>query len=231
MTFSPDYLLVTCHLASPLAGEAPQLDALLEWAISMHHQQGNDTRRRVARRFPSLEEASIPIPLVRESIGGVPVACSSSPILPVAQAQSVEHFNKRLATEHADLLAPEHRKTVNHNGWWTKSYRLPVDVRRVNRVVWFARGNRDGLLRALNQVKAIGQRPAKGYGQVHRWEIEKGMAPYWWFAKIPTGTLLMRPLPLCPELPENLIGYKKSFGACTPPYWHGDRQREIVVPV
>jgi CRISPR type IV-associated protein Csf3 len=227
-----DHLMVTCFLAAPLAGAAPQLDGLLEWAMSIHNHNGNHERWKVDRRFAAPALESIAIPIAREKIGGWPVACSSSPIVPRADSTTVEYVTKKLAVEHADLLAPEERKQVSTTGSWTKSYRLPLDVRRVDKVVWFAKGNRAGLIRALKQVRAIGQRTAKGFGVVHRWEVDKNVEPHWWYSRHATGTVLMRPLPVCEELPRDLVGYKRTFGACCPPYWHAqDRYCEIVEPV
>jgi len=233
MTESPDSLKVTAYLVSPLAGPAPILDSLLEWAMCVHVHGGNETRWKVDRRFPAPDIATIPIPLVRERIGGWSVACCSSPILPAIYASTVEHITKRIAVEHSDLLAPEERRQVNTTGFWTKSYRLPLDVRRVEKVVWFARGNRKGLVDLLKQVHAIGQRPAKGYGRVLRWEVDKGAPDAWWFAEddAGAGTVLMRPLPKCAELPRDLIGFREYYGACCPPYWHPDRYGDIVEPV
>ena len=229
---SSDHLLVTCYLAAPLAGHAPHLDALLEWAMSIHNFNGNDERWKVDRRYPVYPPGTIRIPIAHQKIGGWPVACSSSPIVPKADSTTVEYVTKKLAVEHADLLAPEERKQVNVCGFWTKSYRIPLDVRRVEKVMWFAKGNRAGLIRALKQVRAIGQRTAKGFGVVHRWEVEKNVEPCWWYAKADEGTVLMRPLPNCPELPSDLVGYKKTYGACCPPYWHAEgRYCELVEPV
>jgi hypothetical protein len=214
-----------------MAGSPPQLDALLEYSVSVAKHGGTGTRWTVDKQRPVYPPGDIPIPVAREVIGGWPVACCSSPIAEEAAATTVEHITKRMAVEHADLLAPEHRKTVITVGFWTKSYRLPLDVRRVERVVWFCLADREAIEVALGRVKAIGQRVAKGYGAVSRWEVEPTDRECWWYADAPEGTLLMRPLPLCDELPNALVGYRKSFGACCPPYWHGDRYCEIVEPI
>lgn len=224
-------LKITAHMLGPLAGQPPQLDALLEWASSVRAHGGNHTRWTVDRKFPAPEPGSIPIPLARENIGGWPVACCSSPILPEADASTVEHVTKRIAVEHSDLLAPEERRTINTQGFWTKSYRLPLDVRRVGRVVWFARGRREGLLELLGDITAIGQRVAKGYGRVLRWDVEPAGVEAWWFAEGEGGPVLMRALPLCDELPEGLTGCRRTFGACCPPMWHASRYCEIVEPL
>lgn len=224
-----DALKITAYLASPLAGAAPLLDALLEWAMSVHV---GETRGewKVDRRRPAPGIAEIPIPILRVRLGGWPIACCSSPILPTADAETVEHVTKRIATEHADLLAPEERRVIDTTSTWTKSYRLPVQVRRVSRVVWFARGNRHGLMSLLKQIDAIGTRPKAGYGRVKKWDVERGAPEAWWYADSPAGLVLMRPLPLCDELPRELVGYRRDYGACCAPYWHPERLTDVVVP-
>lgn len=228
---SDDCLKVTAHLTSPLAGFAPQLDALLEWAMSMHTMQAHE-HRKVVRQCPAPPVAAIPIPLLRQEMGGWPVACCSAPILPADAATTVEHVCKKIAVEHSDLLHPDARKSVNTQSEWTKSYRIPLQIWRVDRVVWFARAHRKTLQKALRQVRAIGQKTSDSYGVVSEWEVEAGAPPAWWYAKAEGGgTVLMRALPWCEELPQDLVGARRTYGACCPPYWHRDRYGEIVVPL
>jgi len=143
----------------------------------------------------------------------------------------VENYAKRIGVEHATLLAPENRQVVTTTNSWTKSYRLPLRVRRVDRVVWLCVGNRREILKSLRYVPAIGKKIAHGYGIVKEWECEVvGEPPHtfwpWWIDDV-----LMRPLPLNWEnLPRGLHGAKRDFGACNDPYWHPDRYREIIVP-
>jgi len=223
-----DRLRIVARLASPLAGEAPELDALLEWAMSAHHKK-DEPGYKVDRKFAAPELAALPIPILRRTIGGWPVGCCSSPIV-AAEAETVEHFGKRLSVENARLLDPDNRRVVATTNSWTKSYRLPLRIRAVDRIVWFAIGERRSVQHTLKQVRALGQKVSDGYGRVASWEVESGAPDVCWFADGPHGRVLMRSLPAGDELPKNLVGYRTDFGPVCPPYWHHERYCERVVP-
>lgn len=233
-------LRVTAWLTSPLAGEPPQLDALLEWALAPFQEdfQAKQSQglphSRIDRRLPAPPMGTIAIPIMRVHVGKWLVACCSDPILPTPDKETVEHVTKRLAVEYAGLLAPSERKVVAMTNTHLKSYRLPLRVRRVECVRWFASGNRRSLKKALKDVHAIGKKVADGYGRIREWTIEDIAEDYTWFAKCAEGTVLMRTLPLSigptPWLPTDLIGYRKHFGSCCCPFWHPSRFTEIVQP-
>lgn len=225
-----DALLATAHLAGPLAGDPPQLDSLLEWALSLYHSKAVPGYK-VDRKYPAPPPGDIPIPILRVALGRFAVGCCSSPILPVPDAEWVEHVAKRIGVERAGLLAEPSRLVVATTNSWTKSYRLPLRCRRVACVKWFARGDRRETLKLLRKaVPSLGKKVADGYGRVERWEVERVDGDASWFARSPLGPVLMRPLPVGPWLPDPLLGARRSFGACAPPYWHPDRYGEIVVP-
>src|SRR5690606_754416 len=78
-------LLVTAWLESPLAGDPPQLDALLEWSCSARGpafralQEAGLPHLRVDRQWPAPPQGLIPIPVLRRAVGEWQVACCSSP--------------------------------------------------------------------------------------------------------------------------------------------------------
>ena len=223
-------LLVTARLASPLAGEPPALEALLEWAMSLHHPKA-EPGYKVDRRFACPPPGAIPIPVRRRDVGGWPVALCSAAIIPAADSDGHEHIAKRIDVAHAGLLAGPERRVVATTNSWTKSYRLPLRVRRVACVRWFAVGVRREVLATLRRhVHAVGKKVADGYGRVAGWEVEAAPADYSWFAPTDRGPLLMRPLPAGPWLPAGLVGARADFGACVPPLWHPERHCDIVVP-
>lgn len=163
------------------------------------------------------------------------VARISSPVLDVPTHDGTEHIAKRIGVEYASVLAPSERKVVTTTNQWTKSYRLPLRIRRVARVAWLCVGNRREILKALKIIPAIGKKVADGYGRVSRWECERlGEPPhrYWpWWVDSPAGPVLMRPMPAAfDHLPAGLLGAKSDFGACVDPYWHSDRYTEILSP-
>lgn len=225
-----DALIVRARLATALAGDAPHLDALLEWAMSLHHPKAAPGSK-VDRKFAAPAAGAIPIPLARRSVAGMPVALCSSPIVASQDAEHVEHYAKRIEPDNAGLLSPEARSIMATTNTWTKSYRLPLRVRLVSQVAWFAVGNRRSILGLLRRdVHAIGKKVSIGYGWVREWVVDRADADLSWFAPTEHGTLLMRPLPVHDRLPADLIGGRLDFGACCPPYWHPDRYGEIVTP-
>lgn len=223
---SQDRIKLTCTLSSPLCGEAPDLASLLE--REMTQRLGVAYRVRRSDGIASYDD-SVHIPMLRHRIGGVLVPCCSSPIA-MKQGEWVEHVNKRLAVEHAGYIAPHKRRVVAVGNSAFKSYHLPKHTQSVMRVVWFARATRRHVLKLLKGIHAIGQKRSIGYGRVAHWDAERIEADYSWFATHPNGQVLMRPLPLCDELPDDLIGARRDYGAVQPPMWHPDRYMDRVVP-
>jgi hypothetical protein len=218
---------VTACLSSPLAGDAPYLDSLLEYEMS----QRLGLASRIVRSAPAPPPGEIHIPCLRGAIGGVNnIPRCSAPILSPARDR-VERFAKRLAVEYADVLSPDKRLCVAVGNATYKSYRLPLRLRDCDRVVWFVGGSeRRTLLSLLDSVHSIGHKRSQGFGRVSEWTAVEVEHDWSWFAPCEAGTLLMRALPWCDKLPPDLTGFKRWFGACQPPRWHPDRFREIVVP-
>lgn len=239
---------VTCELAAPLAGDAPMLDALVEWVMSLHMSSvmrtSNGHRHLVeprGRGQPVSEPGKIPIPICRSFVDGLPIPLCSSPILGPVYSDGVEHVGKSLALEQSHLLAAEERKIVSTTGGWTKSYRLPLRIRTVERIVWFAavkscdrasqrRRYVRELGKLLRRVYSIGKKTADGYGRVSAWRVEEVAEDWSWFAPSGDGPVLMRPLPAACRLPDGLRGFRPDFGAVTPPYWQRSFWRSSVLP-
>lgn len=224
-------VLVTARLVSPLAGDAPRLDSLLQATLAVHHAK-KIPGSKIDRAFPLTPDLStIPIPLARQRIGGWDVACCSWPILGPVHEDKSEYVTKKIATENAAMLAPQSRTVVTTTNSWTKSYRLPLRTRLVERVAWFAVVDGPSRLRqVLKRVESIGKKPSIGYGRVAEWTVEPVEEDHSWFAPSPAGPVLMTALPAGDWLPSGLVGYRRDFGACVSPYWHQDRYTEIVVP-
>lgn len=213
-------LKVTAWMSSPIAGDVPHLDALLEFEMS----QREGAADKIVRGSPAPPQGAVHIPMLRRRAGDWNVACCSSPIF-VARREWRENFAKRLAVEHADALAENQRLVVATGNATYKSYRLPLRIRDCERVVYLCAGHRRPILSLLRSVDSLGKKRSVGYGRVGKWEAEEVEGNAWWFA----DGVLMRPLPAC-AVPKNTTGARKDFGACTPPYWHPDRYGEIMVP-
>jgi hypothetical protein len=222
-------LLVTAKLSTPLDGDAPRLDALLVYAMSLHQKFPDGYK--VDRSLPAPSQDEVPIPLLKQAIGPWKVARCSNAIYSTCETEYVEHVNKRIGVEHAGLLAPSARLVVSTTNSWTKSYRVPQRMRRIDRVCWFAVAYRRALLKALREnIDFLGRKRSIGNGKIESWEITHAADDYSWFAPSNAGTVLMATLPHHAGLPPDLVGYRRDFGGVVPPYWHPDRYTEIVVP-
>lgn len=211
-------LRIECTLLTHICGHVPELDSILEYQSAFH----NGLQEKIVKENP-LSGIDIPIPLIRRSLGGLNIPLSSSPIFRI-EYESIEFLNKSVDQKHLHLLGKPARFDIASGQY--KSYRLPKRILQIPRVVWFASGNRKGILDLLKGVTSLGELRKNGYGRVHSWIVTPCDNDFSFFAE----NVLMRRLPFCEDLPTHLKGYKRSFGACLPPYWHPDRFTEIVVP-
>lgn len=216
-------LVVTASLCSPLAGDAPQLDGLLELVMC-----GLVGRRGIDRAGPAPPLGQIPIPILRRRLGEWTVAACTSAVLPDVLCQT-ERFTRILDFREPLLLGAPRR--VSASGTWTKGYRLPLLVRRVRLARWLCLGEPREMRRKLGEVTSIGRKISQGYGRVAQWSVDPWQGPdATWYAAGESGQVLMRALPIGDWLPANLQGARRTYGACCPPYWHPDRYTEIVAP-
>lgn len=215
-------LLVTAHMANGFAGDPPHLDGLLECIRARPEGVSHNTTR--SGDAPPV--GAIPIPLLRRKVAGHVIGCCSSPILPPLKWEGVEKFSKQFATDQAELLAPRERTSHNSGVGVLKSYRLPLRVRLVDRICWFAVADRQELLHTLKRASvSLGHKRAHGFGIVTKWEAVQVEDDYSWFA----DGVLMRPLPVA-AVRQDTRGAVRDFGPCQPPYWHPDRFMEIAKP-
>ena len=265
-------LKVTAILSAPIAGDVPMLDALLEWQMAMkaesiarddangRHSKWLEWRESVlpglprhsgfllvpSRDIPAPPPGCLPIGIVRTKADGWPVARASSPIY-AARREWVERVSKRLdGGTVAALGDPDGRAVVNHATGGTKDYYLPVRVRDIPRVVWFAVGygflsskGRDKEVRRrsaagemrkqLKGITALGAYRGAGYGRVAQWTVEEIEADLSWYAPSADGPVLMRPLP-AKAVPAEAVGWRATRCAVCGPYWHPDNRIEAKVP-
>lgn len=219
---------VTAVMSSPLAGDAPYLDAVLEFEMAQRHGKANT----ILRGSPAPPVGDIHLPCLRGGFGGIDgIPRCSAPILSPDNVRH-EHFSKRVGVEYANMLCDNQRLVVATGNSWTKSYRLPLKVSNVERICWFVGGSKRKQLKSLlKSVHSLGKKRSFGYGRVSAWEFEEVEHDWSWFAPTEHGSLLMRVLPWCDELPPKLVGFKRWFGGFAPPYWHPDRAIEIASPV
>jgi hypothetical protein len=218
----------TAWLSSPLAGEPPSLDTIIEWELSM--RLGMKSHVKLTRDTPLSKIPPVPIPLAKRTISGHDVYACSDPIIPPPSAEWVERVAKRIDTDMiAQLLAPEERKNIAVTSGPYKARYTPIRVRLVDRVCWFFRGDKYEIRRILKSVFAIGKYRGIGYGIIDKWEFEDmGENDYSIFAPGESGRILMKTIPS--KNLENVSGYKVSFGGGKPPYWHPENYMEIAIP-
>lgn len=218
----------TAWLSSPLAGDPPALDALLEWELS--HRLGVKHRQKLTRDVKLSDIKRVPIPLSMVTIADRELYRCSDPIIPKPFAEWSDHSAKRFDTDlAAHVLAPDQQKNIIVTSGPYKMRFVPVRVRLVDRVVWFFRGDRYEVRRLLKSVYALGKHRATGYGLVERWDFEEVEEDYSIVAECEGRKVLMKTIPSGPHLAA-ITGYKPSFGGAFPPYWHPETSMEIAVP-
>lgn len=246
-------LKITCWLSSPLVGQPPMLDSLLQFAMLPHMPSimatSNGHRHATAlnpvRGLRAVTPGKIPIPLAYEWVNGWPVYHASSPIY-ATDWDGVQRISQHFPVQDAQMISPSQRSLITTGGGEFKSYLLPMRTRLIGRVVWFClagvrqRKRKDGsvgnqwevprIRKLLGGITGIGDNVRLGYGRVKEWSVEDVSEDYSWFAPSDTGKVLMRPLPTGDWLPNDLIGSKPSFGACCGPYWQAENFTEIVLP-
>ena len=160
-------LKITAHLATPIAGDVPFLDAIIEWEMA----QREGKAYKIQRHQPAPPYGDVHVPMLRRRIGGVLVPCCSAPICS-PEIETVEHFAKRLGVEHSQFLREDRRLIVATGNNAYKSYRLPLRLRIVDRVVWFTIAHRSRILKLCKSVHSLGKKRSLGYGRVAKWEAE-----------------------------------------------------------
>lgn len=219
---------VTAWLSSPLAGNLPALDALLEWELA--HRLGYKHHKKLGRDIPLSQIERPPIPLYQVTLGGHNIYRCSDPIIPAPRAEWADHLAKRFDTDLAALLlAPSERKNLLVASGPYKMRFVPIRVRLVERVVWFFHGDRAEVNKLLKKVIALGKHRNMGYGLIDQWEYEEMSEDYSILALCQGKPVLMKTVPIGPHL-QNVTGYRRSFGGGFPPYWHPETYMEIAVP-
>jgi hypothetical protein len=221
---------VVAHLVSPLAGDAPMLESLLADAMCGRYPTVPHERHDPAPPWDSMP----PIPILKGKFGDFPVYRASSPIPSDTLTDDHKHIHSRFPTDYASVVSENSRIVIATGNGKLKSTRLPIRTRLVQSVTWFAviqdKHSPSVLRKELQGVKSIGMDRSRLCGRVLAWEVEKIDEDLSWFAPHPDGQVLMRPLPICDAIPDDMIGGMEYFGAFHPPMWHPGRMTEIYAP-
>jgi len=206
----------------------PCLDALAVDAMAALVPSVAHSRCDPAPPFDALP----PIPIAYDMLAGHRVYRASAPIYRQV-ALDEEYCVQAFPKEMSDLLASDRRGILRVGSGDQKSYRLKYNQITASQVVWFAAlTQRPAVLKKVLKKKVLhlGSQRKRGRGRIVSWDVEAIDEDHSWFAPHREGTVLMRNLPACDELPEDLRGYLQELNAVTPPYWHPGRQISAVVP-
>lgn len=230
-------VIVSCELVTPLGGDAPMLDAIVldRWVVLRHQW------RRVTRSSPRPDIlrhfAADRFPLGHSILGGYVVPHCSAPILSTVRSDRHDHYHRRFpVAEAVRYCAADQRAVIATTMGDTKAYRLPIRERLVEQISWIVEANVPELRKLLKDVHSLGKKDGHGRGALAR--AESGDHAAWTFRDAPglAGAwyvcrgVLMRPLPIGPWLPEGLLGARRDYSTCSPPYWHPDNYTEIMRP-
>lgn len=239
----PDFrnVKVTAVMASGLAQDPPRLDSLCELIMASKMKSIQESRNGHRHQYEIRERGfaidtegvgKIPIPIARRFVDGLPIPLCSDPICGEAASDSAHYYTSAFPTHRVASLNEGERTKIMQSGGRFKSFRLPLRVRHVDRIVWFAvlREKPQRLRYLLRRVDYLGKKTSQGFGRVSEWIVEPFEHDFSWYAETERGPLLMRPLPVSINHPSGLWGMRQSFGGCVGPYWQRDFWREIYEP-
>jgi hypothetical protein len=218
---------VTCNLVSPLCGEPPRIDSLLEYELSL--RLGMKRARKMTRDIPLSQIEKPPIPLVKRTICGHDVYCSSEPIIGNVFSEWSDKQAKRFDTSTVALMLHEsQRKKLLTSSGPFKARFVPLRIRLIDKIVWFVRGDKKEINKLLKKIVALGHCRNIGYGIIGSWEYEEMEEDYSIFANHKGKNVLMKILQI--EAAKGTTGYRHSYGGAFPPYWHPETFMEIAIP-
>ncbi len=220
--------LVTCHLLSPLCGDAPMVDSLMEYELAM--RLGYKSSRKLTRNTPLSEIQRPPIPVARRTLAGFDTYCSSSPIIGNVFAEYSERQAKRFDTDMCALLLDGKsagKKLLTSSGPYKARF-VPKRIRLIDNINWFVRGDRKEMNKLLKKIVALGTNRSYGYGLIDRWEYQAQEEDNSIFAMRDGKKVLMKILPI--DAAKEATGYKHSYGGAFPPYWHPETFMEVAIP-
>jgi hypothetical protein len=218
---------VTAFLGSPLCGEPPFLDSLLEYELSL--RLGMKQARKMTRNISLSQVEKPPIPLAKRTLLKDDVYCSSDPIIGTVYAEWTDRQSKRFDTDIAAIILHEsqRKKLLTASGPYKSRY-VPMRIRLVDKICWFVRGDRKEINKLLNKIIALGHCRNIGYGIITGWEYEEMEEDNSIFANNKGSKVLMKTIRI--EAAKGSKGYRHSYGGAFPPYWHPETFMEIAIP-
>ena len=219
MSMTP--LKISCELLSPVVGDSLQLDSMLIWELSFRMGLADKITRDISLK----DEKEIPIPLSKRKINDTFVWCVSDPICKLKGIDVVK-YTKRFPTDDANLLREKDKKSLLIASGNYKAAFNALQTMNIEKIVWFAHGDRRECHKLLKKITAIGKNRNMGFGKVSGFEIEVIDEDH----SIESNGVLMKTVPSEYVYSKKLSGYRLSYGGHKPPYWQPDNYREVAIP-
>jgi len=216
-------LRITATLGTPIVGDpCLPLDGILlsasmaakygEWGVSLPGE------------LPPVDYDVVPIQRIEHGDDWF-FACSFAAW--DTHIEGTDHWNKRLDTQYAELIAGGHK--VNEGSGKYKAYHSRIFYRHAHRITWELIGDPDAILRLL--PLRIGKKTAMGWGKINRWSID----PIEAFTLITDEGVPTRAVP--ESYMRDWISTHGVFSldtayayrAVRPPYWHTDNVTMVAI--
>lgn len=86
--------------------------------------------------------------------------------------ESSEKWHKRFDMEYQEYV--DSNKQILIGRGYFKNYSMPIKIVQTKKIIWFARGEKNELLRLLNaHIDCLGKKRAQGYGIIKEWRIQE----------------------------------------------------------
>jgi len=224
-------LRITAYLSTPLAAYdnwSPSIDSLLEWMLldklglvspNPTPQQVEDSRTIVAANMP----------IAKGDLKGQWYWQVSSPCYTIL-AENQDRFRKRWEPG-IDTPNPnwgKRKAKVDTSQGAEKSYDLPLPLRTVDRINWYAIGDVEGVQSLLEPCTSLGKKRSIGNGQISRWQTIP--IEYDWHLWGKNGEL-MRPIPLECMPVDRPIDFAPLRWGWRPPSWLHTNKTNCAMPI
>ena len=206
------------------------MDSILAYAQLGQNWENGDMKKNQygLRRCDKPEE--IKLPLAECKFGDDIIYHSSFAIFESNVENRRQHWHKRFPIEHIQYMnEKEQDKKLNIASGKHKSYRMPITLLIIDKIVWFVKGDRNEIKKLLWRILNIGKKGAYGYGYVSNWVIEESESDYSFYVETENEIILMRNLLQLPKT-DKPISFRKGYLAIRPPYWHPYWRRECYMP-
>ena len=139
------------------------------------------------------------------------------------------HWSKKFDNKDDDIIkfTGKGKKRIDIARGSLKNYHMPIVLNSYKQMYFYARGDREEIIRLLNEhIHFIGKKASQGYGEVLEWESEDIKEDY---SLIKAGKP-MRPLPAKNYKELIKTDTKLQEHSRIPPYWRPDCKELCIMP-